>query len=79
MNWDQIAGNWKQVAGKAKETWGKLTDDDLTVIKGKRDQIVGIVQVRYGIAREEAEREVAEFERQYELGEQQREQQRRAS
>jgi len=79
MNWDQISGNWKQLAGKVKEKWGNLTDDDLTVVKGKRDQLIGVVQVRYGIAKEEAERQVAEFERQFALAEQQREMQRRAS
>jgi uncharacterized protein YjbJ (UPF0337 family) len=66
MNWDRIKGNWTQFTGKAKEKWGKLTDDDWTVIAGKRDQLVGRLQERYGIAREEAERQVAEFERQYE-------------
>jgi uncharacterized protein YjbJ (UPF0337 family) len=66
MNWDRIAGNWKQFTGKAKETWGKLTDDDWTVIAGKRDQFVGKVQERYGISKDEAEKQVAEFERGYE-------------
>lgn len=61
MNWDRIEGNWKQFKGKAKEQWGKLTDDDVDVIQGRRDQLVGKVQERYGIAREEAERQVAEF------------------
>ena len=65
MNWDQIAGNWKQAAGKAKEKWGKLTDSDWTVVKGKREQVVGKVQERYGIGKEEAEKQVAEFERTY--------------
>ena len=41
MNWDQIAGNWKQMTGKVKEKWGKLTDDDLTTVQGKRDQLAG--------------------------------------
>lgn len=72
MNWDQIAGNWKQFSGKAKEKWGKLTDNDWTVIKGKREQLVGRVQERYGIAKEEAEKQVAEFERAYEINERQR-------
>lgn len=61
MNKDQAAGNWKQLKGKVKEQWGKLTDDDLTAIEGARDQLVGKVQERYGIAREEAERQVREF------------------
>ena len=62
MNWDRIAGNWKQMTGSAKEQWGKLTDDDLTVIEGKRDQLVGKVQERYGIAKDEADRQVKEWE-----------------
>lgn len=62
MNWDQIKGNWKQFTGQAKQQWGKLTDDDLTVVAGKRDELVGKVQERYGIAKEEAEKQVKEFE-----------------
>ena len=65
MNWDQIAGNWKQAAGNAKVKWGKLTDNDWTVVKGNRDQLVGKVQELYGIAKEEADKQVAEFERTY--------------
>ncbi|HVT92916.1 MAG TPA: CsbD family protein [Bryobacteraceae bacterium] len=63
MNWDQAAGNWKQVRGKVKEKWGKLTDDDLDVIAGKRDQLVGHIQKAYGIAKEEAEKQVNEYDR----------------
>ena len=63
MNTDQMKGNWKQFVGKAKEKWGKLTDNDWTVVEGKRDQLVGRIQERYGIAREEAERQVADFEK----------------
>jgi len=63
MNWDQIAGNWKQFTGNVKEKWGKLTDDDLTVVAGKRDQLAGVLQKRYGYANEQAEREVDEFAR----------------
>ena len=48
MNKDEIGGNWKQFKGKAKEKWGKLTDDDMTVIEGKRDQLFGKIQERYG-------------------------------
>jgi uncharacterized protein YjbJ (UPF0337 family) len=61
MNQDKLAGNWKQFRGKVKEQWGKLTDDELDVIAGKRDQLVGRIQERYGIAREEAERQVDDF------------------
>jgi uncharacterized protein YjbJ (UPF0337 family) len=57
MNWDQVSGNWKQLKGHVKEKWGKLTDDDLEVIAGKRDQLIGKVQERYGITKEEAEKE----------------------
>ena len=63
MNSDQIKGNWKQFVGKAKEKWGKLTDNDWQVVEGKRDQLVGRIQERYGIAREEAERQVADLEK----------------
>jgi uncharacterized protein YjbJ (UPF0337 family) len=61
MNWDQFEGNWKQLSGKAKERWGKLTDDDLTRISGKKDQLVGLIQERYGIRKEEAQKELDEF------------------
>jgi uncharacterized protein YjbJ (UPF0337 family) len=63
MNTDQVKGNWKQLIGKAKEKWGRLTDDDWKVIEGQRDQLAGRIQERYGIPRDEAERQVAEFER----------------
>jgi uncharacterized protein YjbJ (UPF0337 family) len=58
MNWDRVEGNWKQLTGKVKEKWGKLTEDDITVINGKQDQLVGRIQERYGIAKDEAERQV---------------------
>ncbi len=63
MNWDTFKGDWKQFKGKVKEAWGKLTDDDLDVIAGKRDQLLGVLQKQYGIARDEAERQVQQFER----------------
>ncbi|MBT9382612.1 CsbD family protein [Pseudooceanicola sp. CBS1P-1] len=65
MNWDQIQGNWKQIKGSARTQWGKLTDDDLEVVAGRRDQLVGKVQERYGLAKEEAERQVDEFVRKH--------------
>jgi uncharacterized protein YjbJ (UPF0337 family) len=61
MNQEQASGNWKIFKGKVKEQWGKLTDDDLKVLEGNREQLVGSVQKRYGIAKEEAERQVNEF------------------
>ena len=62
MNEDRISGNWKQLKGKVKEKWGKLTDDDLTVIEGKREQLVGKIQERYGYEKDRAEKEVKEWE-----------------
>ncbi len=67
MNWDQVEGKWKQYAGKAKEKWGKLTDDDIEVVRGRRDQLVGKIQERYGIVREEAEKQVDEFAKAYRI------------
>jgi uncharacterized protein YjbJ (UPF0337 family) len=58
MNWDRVEGNWKQFTGKAKENWGKLTDDDLTVINGKQDQLIGRIQERYGVAKDDAQKQV---------------------
>jgi uncharacterized protein YjbJ (UPF0337 family) len=61
MNTDRTAGNWKQIKGKVKEQWGRLTDDDLTVLEGHGEQLAGKLQERYGIARDEAERQAREF------------------
>jgi uncharacterized protein YjbJ (UPF0337 family) len=61
MNWDRIEGNWKQFKGKAKQKWGELTDDDIDQLAGKKDQLVGKIQERKGIARDRAEREVNEW------------------
>jgi len=63
MNWDSAAGNWKEFKGKVKEQWGDLTDDDLTRIEGKRDQLVGRIQQRYGLAKDEADRQVKNWEK----------------
>ncbi|MBN9928470.1 CsbD family protein [Pantoea agglomerans] len=62
MNKDEASGNWKQFKGKMKEKWGKLTEDDMQVIEGKRDQLVGKIQERYGSTKDEAEREVTDWE-----------------
>jgi len=61
MNKDEAAGKWQQMKGKLKQQWGKLTDDDLTILEGSRDQLAGKIQERYGIAKDEAERQVREF------------------
>ena len=62
MNWDRVEGNWKQVSGKVKQQWGKLTDDSLAQINGKRDELVGTIQEAYGINRDEADRQVRDWE-----------------
>jgi uncharacterized protein YjbJ (UPF0337 family) len=61
MNWDQVEGKWKQMKGSLKEKWGKLTDDDLDQIAGNRDKLVGKLQERYGIAKEEAQKRSDEW------------------
>ena len=58
MNWDQMKGQWKEVKGKAKEKWGRLTNDDLDVIEGKRTELAGRLQQRYGVAKDDAERQI---------------------
>ncbi|MCO6440829.1 MAG: CsbD family protein [Nitrococcus mobilis] len=63
MNWDQIKGNWKQFKGKAQVQWGKLTDDELDQVDGHKEVLVGKIQEKYGISKEEAERQVSDFER----------------
>ena len=63
MNKDQLQGKWLQIKGAVKAQWGKLTNDDLDEIDGNLERLVGIVQERYGYARERAEKEVQEFQR----------------
>ena len=63
MNHDTIEGSWKQLKGKLKEQWGKLTDDDLDIISGKRDQLLGRIQQRHGLAKADAQAQVETFER----------------
>ncbi len=58
MNWDQVEGRWKEFKGKARQQWGELTDDDLDAVAGRRQELAGKIQTRYGKSREEAEREV---------------------
>lgn len=62
MNWDRVQGNWKQFKGKVKERWGKITDDQLDVIGGKREQLAGRVQEVYGLSKDEAEQQISAFE-----------------
>jgi uncharacterized protein YjbJ (UPF0337 family) len=63
MNWDRIEGDWKQLLGHAREQWGELTDDDFHVVAGRRDQLVGKIQERYGVARDEAERQITAWQK----------------
>ena len=63
MNEDRIKGNWKQFKGKVQEQWGKLTDDDLDVIAGKRDQLLGKIQERHDITKDEAEKQLSDWHR----------------
>jgi uncharacterized protein YjbJ (UPF0337 family) len=63
MNSDQFEGKWKQLKGTVKQRWGKLTDDDITALSGKKDELVGKIQERYGITREQAEKEADEWAR----------------
>ena len=63
MNMDTLKGQWKQLTGKVKEKWGKLTDNDLAIVNGTREQLVGKIQEKYGYAKEQAEKEVADFEK----------------
>jgi uncharacterized protein YjbJ (UPF0337 family) len=62
MNWDRVEGNWRQFRGKIKEEWGKLTDDELDVIAGRRDRLLGRIQEHYGITREDADRRIRNWE-----------------
>jgi len=57
-----MKGDWKQFVGKVKEKWGKLTDDELKAVEGKRDQISGLIQKKYGMAKEEVDRQLRECE-----------------
>lgn len=63
MNWDTIKGNWNQAKGNVKQQWAMLTEDDLTMIDGQRDELVGKLQERYGLIRDEAERQINAWER----------------
>ena len=62
--WDKVAGSWKEFRGQVQKQWGKLTDDDLDQIKGQRDILAGRIQQKYGVAREEADRQVDQWAKQ---------------
>lgn len=61
MNWDTIQGDWKQVKGHVKEQWGKLTDDDIARINGKREQLEGLIQEKYGVGKDQAKKQIEDW------------------
>ena len=63
MNWDRVEGNWKTLKGQVKQQWGKLTDDDLDVINGKREELLGRIQNAYAMSRDDADRQIREWEK----------------
>lgn len=63
MDWNRIEGNWKQVKGKGKVQWGRLTDDEVNEVEGNYDQLIGKIQERYGIERDEARRQVDDWQK----------------
>ena len=79
MNWDQVEGKWKQFKGVARQKWGKLTDDDLDVVNGKQEELVGKLQERYGYTKEQAEKNIQEWTNSLNEEPVEQEQRRRAS
>jgi uncharacterized protein YjbJ (UPF0337 family) len=63
MNWDRVEGNWKTFKGQVQQQWGKLTDDDLDIIAGKREELLGRIQNAYGLSREDADKQVRAWEK----------------
>ncbi|MFZ4813357.1 MAG: CsbD family protein [Phototrophicaceae bacterium] len=61
MNWDNVQGKWKQYVGQAKEQWGKLTDDEVLEINGNREVLSGKIQDRYGVAKEDANKQIDDW------------------
>ena len=61
MNWDTVQGQWEQIKGDLRSTWAKLTDDDVSQVGAKKDKLVGLIQERYGIMKDEAERQVDDW------------------
>jgi len=62
MNWDTMKGDWKQVKGKIREKWGDFTDDELDKVQGRREQFEGLLQKKFGMAKDEVKKQVDEFE-----------------
>jgi uncharacterized protein YjbJ (UPF0337 family) len=66
MKWYEIAGDWKHFTDKLKANWSKLTDDDLTTFGGNSEQLAGLLQKKYGYARDQANKEISDFSRVHE-------------
>lgn len=62
MNWDRLEGSWRLMTGRLKQRWGRLTADSATQVDGQRDELVGKIQQVYGISRDEAERQLKDWE-----------------
>jgi len=61
MNWDRVEGQWKQFTGNVQAQWGKLTNDDMDVVEGNREKLAGRIQERYGVEKDEAERQIDDW------------------
>ncbi len=61
MNWDSMEGKWKQMKGVVQKQWGKLTDDVLAFMAGSKEQFVGRLQERYGMAKEVAQKQADDW------------------
>lgn len=61
MDWNRVEGSWKQISGMVKEKWGKLTDDDIDVINGRREQLEGKIQERYGYSKDQIKKEIDDW------------------
>jgi uncharacterized protein YjbJ (UPF0337 family) len=61
MDWNRVEGNWKQIKGKSKEQWGKLTDDDLDEVNGRKEQLEGTIQERYGIEKDRVKKDIDDW------------------
>jgi uncharacterized protein YjbJ (UPF0337 family) len=63
MNWERISGNWAHWKGRVRERWGRITDDQLARVEGRREQLAGRIQEAYGLTREDADRQLRNWER----------------
>jgi uncharacterized protein YjbJ (UPF0337 family) len=61
MNWDVLSGKWSEIEGGIRSRWSKLTDDDVHMLEGKREHLVGKLVERYGVVVDEAEKQADEW------------------